>query len=118
MNRLKSTAKRKALRQSRTRSNIYGTATRPRLSVNLSNRNVTAQIINDEISSTLVYASTVGQKSAPANMTEKAKFVGEAVATKALKVKIDTIVFDRGAKLYHGRIKDLAEAARSKGLKF
>ena len=107
----------RASRMVRTRSNIHGTETRPRLTVNVSNMHVSAQIINDDTHTTIVAASTVGAKTT-GTLTEKAAGVGEAIAKAATSKKITAVVFDRGAKQYHGRIKALADAARKNGLEF
>ncbi len=104
-------------RAKRTRAKIHGTAERPRLSVHISNMHVTAQIINDDLSKTLVYATTVGKKTS-GSKTELATQIGQEIATKAKKAGIKTVVFDRGAKLYAGRMSALADAARKEGLEF
>ena len=104
-------------RANRTRAKIHGTAERPRLTVHFSNQNVTAQIIDDDKKITLAYATTVGSK-ITGNKTEKAAAVGKMIAEKAKKVKITKVVFDRGRKLYAGRMSALAEAARKEGLEF
>lgn len=104
-------------RANRTRAKIHGTAERPRLSVHISNQHITAQIINDDKSATLVYATTVGSK-LTGTKTEKAAAIGKEIAEKAKKAKIKTVVFDRGAKLYAGRLSALADAARKEGLEF
>lgn len=106
-----------ARRSNRVRSNISGTTERPRLSVHISNLHITAQIIDDTSGKTLSYATTVGKK-AEGTMSAKAKTVGEEIAKKAIKAKISKVVFDRGPKNYHGRIKTLADAARANGLEF
>ena len=106
-----------AFRAKRTRAKIHGTAERPRLSVHISNQHITAQIINDDNSTTLVYATTVGKK-AKGNKTELAAVIGKEIADNAKKAKIKTVVFDRGAKLYAGRMSALADAARKEGLEF
>lgn len=108
----------KDLRKSRVRSTIYGTAKRPRLSVHISNMHVTAQLIDDESKKTLVYVSSIGQKGLESNLTKRAVWTGEEVAKKAKAAKIKSVVFDRGSKLYHGRVAALAEAARANGLEF
>ena len=118
MNRLEHKSKTAALRANRTRSNTRGTTDRPRLSVTVSNLHISAQIINDETSTTLASATTVGQKSATGTMTEIAKWVGEQIAAGAKSAKVKKVVFDRGAKQYHGRVKALADAARAAGLEF
>jgi large subunit ribosomal protein L18 len=118
MNRLSHKVKNLALRAHRTRARVQGTTERPRLSVHVTNLHVSAQIINDETSATLAAASTVGQKAVKGTMTEKAVWVGEQIAAAAKAKKIKTVVFDRGAKQYHGRVKALADAARANGLEF
>ena len=104
-------------RAKRTRAKIHGTAERPRLSVHVSNQHITAQIIDDDKSTTLAYATTVGSK-LTGTKTEKAAAIGKEIADKAKKAKIKTVVFDRGAKLYAGRLSALADAARKEGLEF
>ena len=104
-------------RANRTRAKIHGTAERPRLSVHVSNQHITAQIIDDDKSATLAYATTVGSK-LTGTKTEKAAAIGKEIADKAKKAKIKTVVFDRGAKLYAGRLSALADAARKEGLEF
>lgn len=106
-------------RHKRVRTKVSGTASCPRLAVCKTNKNVIAQIIDDEAGNTLVYVSTLDKeiKTKKANK-EAAKEVGTAIAKKALAAKIDTVVFDRGGFIYHGVVKELAEAAREAGLKF
>lgn len=94
-------------RVTRTRSKFAGSASRPRLSVHRTNKYVYAQLINDDKAMTL----------AAAKGTDAAK-VGEEIAKKAKAKKIKEVVFDRGAFKYHGKVKMLAETARSGGLKF
>ena len=106
-----------AFRAKRTRAKIHGTAERPRLSVHISNKHITAQIIDDDKSATLAYATTVGSK-ATGSKAELAAKIGKEIADKAKKAKIKTVVFDRGAKLYAGRMSALADAARKEGLEF
>ena len=108
----------RAQRAHRVRANVNGTAARPRLSVHISNQHVGAQIVNDETSATIVAISTVGQKSVGGTMTEKASWVGKEIAAKAKTAKVKQVVFDRRGKLYHGRVKALADAARNAGLEF
>lgn len=105
------------LRENRTRSKLHGTVSRPRLSVRVSNTNISAQIINDDEGKTMVSASSIGSKDS-ATMIQKAEKVGESIAKEALKKKIKAVVFDRGGKQYHGRVKSLADAARKNGLEF
>ncbi len=104
-------------RANRTRAKIHGTAERPRLSVHISNQHITAQVIDDDKSTTLAYATTVGSKLTDTK-TEKAAAIGKEIADKAKKAKIKTVVFDRGSKLYAGRLSALADAARKEGLEF
>ena len=104
-------------RAKRTRAKIHGTADRPRLSVFFSNQHIVAQIINDDDGKTLVYATTVGSK-LTGTKTEKAAKIGEEIAKKAKTAKIKKVVFDRGSKLYPGRMSALADAARKEGLEF
>ncbi len=104
-------------RKNRIRSKIFGTALRPRLSVSVSNLHIIAQVINDEAGNTIAYTSDL-LLAAKGTKTEKAAAVGAAIAELAKKAKIKSVVFDRGGKLYHGRVKALAEAARTNGLEF
>jgi len=117
MSRLDSKADNAIRRSSRVRNTIKGTSNRPRLSVHVSNLHITAQIIDDGNDKTLAYATTVGQKLS-GSLTERAAWVGESIAKKASKAKIKAVVFDRGSRKYHGRIKALADAARAGGLEF
>jgi len=117
MNNLKQKNANAQRRANRVRATISGTSIRPRLAVSISNLHVTAQIIDDSRSTTLAYASTVGRK-LTGSMTEKAAEIGKDIATKAKKAKISKVVLDRGSHKYHGRIKALADAARSQGLEF
>jgi large subunit ribosomal protein L18 len=107
----------KIYRAKRTRAKIHGTAERPRLAVHFSNTNITAQIIDDDKKATLAYVSTVGSK-IEGTFSERAAEVGTQIAKKAKAAKISKVVFDRGAKLYAGRMSALAEAARKEGLEF
>lgn len=104
-------------RANRTRAKIHGTAERPRLSVHFSNLHITAQLIDDDKKMTLAYATTVGAK-ITGSRTEKAAKIGAAIAKKAKAAKISKVVFDRGSKLYAGRMSALADAARKEGLEF
>ena len=106
-------------RHKRVRTKVSGTAECPRLAVCKSNKNITAQIIDDIKGVTLVYVSTLDKdvKTKAANK-EAAREVGTLIAKKAIENKIDTVVFDRGGFVYHGVVKELAEAAREAGLKF
>ena len=106
-------------RHMRVRRKISGTAERPRLCVYRSNSNIYVQIIDDVAGNTLVAASTLDKeiKTKHANK-EAAKEVGTLIAKRAADKKIVDVVFDRGGYIYHGVIKELAEAAREGGLKF
>lgn len=105
-------------RQNRIRAKIEGTATRPRLSVSISLRHVSAQLINDVNQTTISYVTTVGKKNVNGSLSDKASWIGSEIAKAALKQKIHQVVYDRRGKLYHGRVAVLAEAARKEGLKF
>lgn len=100
----------------RVRNKISGTTQRPRMSVFRSNKQIYVQIINDETGTTLVAASSLGMEAMPKK--EQAAKVGELIAKKALEAGISTVVFDRNGYLYHGRVKEVADAARNGGLKF
>lgn len=103
----------------RTRQRLQGTSERPRLSVHISLLHVSAQIIDDTNHKTLVYVGSKNEKTlAKASLTEKATWVGTQAAEAAQAKKITQVIFDRGAKRYHGRVAALADAARTKGLEF
>lgn len=118
MNRIAHTVQNLARRKHRIRAVVTGTSERPRLSVFVSNKHISAQIIDDTKHSTIVQVSTVGQKAATGTMTEKATWVGTEIAKKAKTAKVKQVVFDRNGRLYHGRVKALADAAREGGLEF
>ena len=105
------------LRKNRVRAKVTGTADRPRLTVFISNKHISAQIIDDAKSVTVVSSTTVGTKQT-GNMTEQAAFVGSDIAKKAKKAKINSVVFDRNGRQYAGRLAALADAARKEGLEF
>lgn len=111
------TAHNRQLRAHRTRAVLHGTAKRPRLSVHISNRQVSAQLIDDDASRTL-FASTSLKNVKTGSLSDKAEWVGADIAKRATKAKLKAVVFDRGARRYHGRVKKLAEAARAGGLEF
>lgn len=100
----------------RIRKRVNGTAERPRLSVFRSNKQIYAQVINDLIGTTLASASSLGLEKMP--KIQQAAKVGEMVAANAQAAGITAVVFDRNGYLYHGRVKELADAARKGGLKF
>ncbi|MFR1777457.1 MAG: 50S ribosomal protein L18 [Clostridia bacterium] len=109
----------RARRHARVRTKISGTAERPRLCVYRSNTNLYVQVIDDVAGNTLVSASTLDKevKTKYANK-EAAKEVGALIAKRALEKNIKDVVFDRGGYIYHGVVKELAEAARNGGLNF
>ena len=113
---------RRLKRKMRTRSKIFGSPERPRLSVIRTNKHIYAQIIDDQNGVTLAAASTLApdirDKARGGNNTETAKLVGEAIGKRALEKDIKKVVFDRGGYLYHGKVKAMAEAAREAGLEF
>jgi len=104
----------------RIRKNICGTAERPRMSVYRSNKQISVQLINDLTGQTITAASSLDKSIAEQNVNkgEKAALVGKLVAEGALKAGVSSVVFDRNGYLYHGRVKQLADAAREAGLKF
>lgn len=106
----------------RIRNRVSGTASRPRLAVYRSNKNMYAQIIDDESKTTLVSANTL-QKDVKEGLektddVEAAKAVGTAIAKRALEKGIKEVVFDRAGYIYHGKVQALADAAREAGLDF
>lgn len=105
-------------RHLRVRNKVSGTALRPRLNVFRSNAHIHAQIIDDEKGVTLASCNSVELKLANGGNIDAAKKVGEEIAKRAKKAKIEEVVFDRGGYVYHGRVQALAEAAREAGLKF
>lgn len=118
MNRIAHTLQAEKRRKYRVRARLTGSTDRPRLSVFVSNKHISAQLIDDENQKTLVAVTTVGSKQSAQTMTEKATWVGSEIGKKAKAKKVTTIVFDRSSKLYHGRVKALADAARAEGLEF
>ena len=106
-------------RHKRVRAKVFGTPERPRLNVFRSEKNIYAQVIDDVAGNTLVAASTL-DKEIEGNGGNKtaARAVGKLVAERCKAKGIDTVVFDRGGYLYHGRVAELAEGAREGGLEF
>jgi large subunit ribosomal protein L18 len=109
-------------RQRRVRGKISGTAERPRLRVTRTNGHIYAQVIDDVTGTTLASASTVDPEvrkelKSGANI-DAARAVGEAVGTRAKAAGVTSVIFDRGGRIYHGRVKALADGARSAGLEF
>lgn len=113
---------RAARRKAGVRARIVGTAERPRLTVNRSLKNMTAQIIDDEKMMTIAAVSTlskdVSKKIEGKSKVEAAAVLGEEIARRALEKNIKNVAFDRNRYLYHGRVKSLADAARKAGLEF
>lgn len=112
---------RKEIRQrihQRIRRKVRGTAERPRLCVFFSNKNVYAQVINDEVGRTICAASTKEKSLAGSANVASAARIGKTIAERAKNEKIDSVVFDRGGIKFHGKVKALADAAREGGLKF
>ena len=107
----------RSLRAARVRAKVSGTAERPRLTVTISNKHISAQLIDDVTHNTIAAATTVGSKQT-GTMTEQAAIIGAEIAKKAKKAKITTIVFDRNGRKYAARLSALAEAARKEGLEF
>lgn len=109
-------------RRKRVRKKIIGTRQRPRLSVFRSLKHIYAQIIDDEAGNTLIAASTLSPELKDSLATRgnisAAQQVGTLIARRAKEHQIESVVFDRGGNLYHGRIQALAEAARKEGLRF
>ena len=122
MPRVKTTRDARLRRHLRVRTKVSGTAARPRLCVFRSLNHIYVQVINDQLSHTLVSASTLdsdirGQQEGK-NKAARAALVGAAVAERAKAAGISQVVFDRGGNQFHGRIKALADAARAAGLDF
>lgn len=110
------------VRHARVRAKLLGTKERPRLSVFRSLRSISAQLIDDECGRTLCSASAIELKENKTvdkkNKVDQARLVGQKLAEKAIALKINSVIFDRGGYKYHGRVKSLAEGARTGGLKF
>jgi large subunit ribosomal protein L18 len=122
MDKLKAKAAALARRQRRVRGKVRGDATRPRLRVIRSSAHIYAQVIDDVAGVTLASAASNDSELRSAlksgSNIDAAKAVGEAVGRRALEKGVTEVVFDRGGRLYHGRVKALADGARSAGLKF
>ena len=113
----------RARKRRRIRKKINGTADRPRLVVFRSSKNIYAQLVDDSLGKTIAGVSTLNPElkdsvAKAKTKTEAAKLVGKSIAEKAKSNKIESVIFDRGSYLYHGRVKAVAEAARENGLKF
>ncbi len=108
------------LRHKRIRKHLFGTPDRPRMVVTRSNKHISVQIIDDTTHNTLVSASTM-EKSLNLDKTwnkDAAKLVGDTVAKRALEKGIKKVTFDRAGYKFHGKVKELADAARASGLEF
>ena len=105
-------------RHTRVRKSVSGTTEVPRLNVFRSNKGIYAQVIDDVTKTTLASSSNLELKIANGGNIEAAKAVGKDIAEKCKKLKIKTVVFDRGGYQYHGRVEALADAAREAGLEF
>lgn len=119
---IKNTEQQRQKRHRRVRVQVRGTTERPRLNVFRSLRHIYAQIVDDTVGQTLVSAGTMDEslrgELGKLKKTEQAKLVGETLAKRALEKGVKQVVFDRGGYKYHGRVKALAEGARSAGLQF
>lgn len=108
--------------KARIRNKVKGTTARPRLSIYRSNQHIYAQVIDDALGKTLVSSSTLDKEVKAmiqsGSSCEASQNVGKVIAQKSLKQQIDTVIFDRGGRIYHGRVKALADAAREEGLNF
>ncbi len=125
MNSAKRRSLERARRAARVRKTISGTAERPRLCVRRSINHIYAQLIDDVSGTTVAYAGSLGKQfsdrvagKSDLTKTDVSKVVGEMIAEMAVQKGVSAVVFDRKGYLYHGRVKALAEAARSKGLVF
>jgi large subunit ribosomal protein L18 len=106
------------LRKTRVRARVTGTTERPRLSVFISNKHVSAQIINDVAKNTLVSVTTATAKSVTGSLTEKSAWAGTEIAKRAKKAGVKQVVLDRGGRQYKARLAAFADAARKEGLEF
>lgn len=122
MDKLKAKQAALARRHRRVRGKVAGTPERPRLCVNRTNAHIYAQVIDDKNGVTVASASSLDKDTKAALKSganiDAAKAVGEALGRRAMEAGITEVVFDRGGRLYHGRVKALADGARSAGLKF
>lgn len=106
------------VRHRRVTKRVSGSATRPRLAVFRSNKQMYAQVIDDSVGKTLASASSIEPDISAGTKTDAAALVGASVAKRALEQGVRKVVFDRGGYVYHGRVKALADAARAEGLEF
>lgn len=117
MERLHSKKEQRTRRKARIRSVVSGTSERPRLSLFISNKHVSAQIIDDTTHKTIASAATYGKKNTVSNI-KSAEEVGQTIAASAKKHKVTKVTFDRNGRKYHGQVKAFADAARENGLEF
>jgi len=120
MNRITARIKRYTRRRRSVRKNIFGSPTRPRLTITRSGKNMYAQLIDDTSGNTICSASTIekdGKVDAGSNCVA-AQEIGTRIAAKAKKAGVESVIFDRNGYRFHGRVKALAEGAREGGLKF
>ena len=117
MGRLQNIKANRYQRQIRVRSTICGDEVRPRLCVHISSKYIRAQVINDKQGQTLVFVSTLKRKTQE-SLVKQASWVGQEIAIRCKKLKIEKVVFDRRWRSYRGRLDALAQAARKQGLKF
>lgn len=108
----------KGQRKKRNRAKIFGTAEKPRISVFRSNRYIGLQLIDDSVGRTLLSMNTKDLKLGKKTKVAQSKLLGEQFAEKALKLGIKKVIFNKGPYKYHGRVKAVADGARSKGLEF
>ncbi len=106
------------LRKTRIRERVKGNAERPRLTVFISNKHVSAQIVDDSTHKTMVSSTTATSKAASGNKTEMCAWIGADIAKKAKKAGVNSVVLDRNGRQYKGRLSALADAARKEGLEF
>ncbi len=122
MDSLKAKRARHVRRKTRVRGKVHGTTACPRLCVTRTNDQIYAQIIDDTTGTTIAAASSIDPELRAAlksgSNADAAKVVGEAIGRRALEKGVDRVVFDRSGRLYHGRVKALADGARDAGLKF
>lgn len=103
----------------RIRAKVSGTPERPRLNLSISNTNLRSQLIDDINAKTIAAVTTESNKDLKGkSMGQKAEWLGAQIAESGKKAKVSKVVFDRGGKIYHGRVKAFAEAARKAGLEF
>ena len=122
MNKFKAKRAGLARRKRRVRAKISGTADRPRLAVHRTNANIYAQVIDDADAKTICSASTLDAEFRATGKLgankDAAEFVGELIGKRAIEAGVTEVTFDRGGRIYHGRVKALADGARNAGLKF